>query len=182
MPEASLTLTLTTPIVGKDGAKFTEIVLREPRAGEIERSLAVPDAQGIDIDMKLISLVAGVPMSVVEELPVSTHQAATAYLNSFGGDDADVSEEDMLVIELDEPIKGKDGGKYTEITLREPRIGEIRKSRRKNANAMKQDLLLIECVSGLHDFVINELPYRTYRQASAYLNRFIIAGLPTTND
>ena len=79
-----VTLELTTPVsIGKgDGAlEFTELKLREPNAGEMEKAARSDTNVGALITM--ISLIAKVPRGAVEKLTRSDLAAAEKVLGSF---------------------------------------------------------------------------------------------------
>lgn len=66
---------------GEGAIEVTELKLREPTAGELEKASAA--STGIGSQITLISLVAKVPRSAVEKLCQRDLQAASRVLNSF---------------------------------------------------------------------------------------------------
>jgi hypothetical protein len=83
----SKTITFAEPI-RFDGRDYTEIVLREPRIGEMRQANeqlrnGVTSAALDNRAMHLISKVTGIPFPVVERLPVSAANEAMVYLGLF---------------------------------------------------------------------------------------------------
>jgi hypothetical protein len=84
--EDEVPLELIKPVsIGKgEGAvQYTEITLREPNAGELEKAARADTNVGSLITM--ISLVAKIPRSAVEKFSRADLQAAEAVLGSFTG-------------------------------------------------------------------------------------------------
>ncbi|WP_288935514.1 phage tail assembly protein [uncultured Sphingomonas sp.] len=77
--DEDLILTLTRPIEGPAGP-VTELVIREPTAAEI---MQWDKLMGAEADVKAISVVAGVPMSVVEKLPARIFYRASRRIGAF---------------------------------------------------------------------------------------------------
>lgn len=78
--EEEKTVTLLKPIV--IGAEQTkELRLREPTAGEFARASA--EANPMDADIMLVSLVSGVPVPIVRRLGIRDFNAAAEYLRGF---------------------------------------------------------------------------------------------------
>lgn len=77
--DEDLTLTLAKPIDGPVGA-IGQIVIREPTAAEI---MQWDKLTGAEADVKAISVVAGVPMSVVEKLPARIFYRAARRIGAF---------------------------------------------------------------------------------------------------
>jgi len=84
--EEEVTLELIKPVsIGKgEGAvQYTEIKLREPNAGELEKAARADTNIGSLITM--ISLISAIPRSAVEKFSRADIQAAEALLGSFTG-------------------------------------------------------------------------------------------------
>ena len=86
-PEPSKTIQITPPI-SFEGREYTDLVLREPTAGEV----LVGDMQlrnGVTQEalrtrqMHIISRVAGVPVPVIQKLRISQQNEAWAYVSAF---------------------------------------------------------------------------------------------------
>ncbi|UPG86857.1 phage tail assembly protein [Luteibacter aegosomatis] len=84
MHEDEITIELIKPVLigkGEGAIEYTELKLREPVAGELEKASMASTAIGSQIT--LISLVAKVPRGAVEKLCQRDLQAASRVLNSF---------------------------------------------------------------------------------------------------
>lgn len=84
MFDEETTIPLVKPVtIGKgDGAiEYTELKLREPAAGELEKAAA--STTGIGSQITLISLVSKVPRSAIEKLCQRDLTTASRFLNSF---------------------------------------------------------------------------------------------------
>jgi len=92
-----------------------------------------------------------------------------------------------LVIEIDPPIVMK-GGTYDSITLREPKVIEVRQAEnhlRTNVNmeTMRRfQVALVAKVAGVDEPVIEGLPISKLNQAVTYLQNFISSGQPTSKN
>lgn len=82
-----LVIELRKPIeVGSE--LHTEIRLREPMAGEVEKAqkaLFGPNGSATMSDIVLVSLVSGLPKPVVERVPYRDFEKAVRYLMGFTG-------------------------------------------------------------------------------------------------
>lgn len=84
---ATLTITLPTAI-RFDNREYQDLVLHEPsvkqvlRADEQLRHGVTPSSMR-NREIHLVSLVAGVPVPVIEQLPISTLNRAMAYISPF---------------------------------------------------------------------------------------------------
>lgn len=79
-----LTITFDNPIVfgkGNDAKEFSEITLREPTAGELEKAMKQGSAMSVGIE--LIRLVANVPRGVVEKMGAKDFTEASDFLAHF---------------------------------------------------------------------------------------------------
>ncbi|MEO6116915.1 MAG: phage tail assembly protein [Pseudolysinimonas sp.] len=74
-----LVIDLKKPIDGPAGP-VTQIVLREPTAGEI---MQWDKLSGAEADAAAISIVGGIPKSVVEKMPARSFYQAARYVGSF---------------------------------------------------------------------------------------------------
>lgn len=77
--DEELVIDLNRPIDGP-GGPINQLVVREPRAGEI---MQWDKLSGAEADVKAISVVAGVPVSVVEKLPARAFYAAARRIGAF---------------------------------------------------------------------------------------------------
>lgn len=77
--DEDLILTLKTPIDGPAGP-VAQLVIREPTAAEI---MQWDRLSGAEADVKAISVVAGVPASVVERLPARIFYQAARRIGAF---------------------------------------------------------------------------------------------------
>jgi Phage tail assembly chaperone proteins, E, or 41 or 14 len=87
LPEPSFTIDLEPPVVW-NGGEFKQLVLREPRTGEVRQA----DEQlrggitqaGLQLrSIHLVSKVSGVPVPVIELMGISRLNLAMAYLGPF---------------------------------------------------------------------------------------------------
>ena len=83
LPQEEKILVLRKP-VSLGGVDYSEIVLREPTAGELSK--ATRGFQGIDTGIMLISLISKVPKGVVEKMCQRDFQEANDFLASFTPD------------------------------------------------------------------------------------------------
>ena len=82
--EAEKTITLRKPITlgSGDGAiTYTELALREPTAGELEKASRADTSVGIMIN--LVSAIAKIPRSAAEQLSQRDLGEVSAYLGGF---------------------------------------------------------------------------------------------------
>ena len=90
---------------------------------------------------------------------------------------------ETLTIDLVPPVIGKDGGKYDKVVVREAKVGEIeRATSRKDVSALKIEMLLVEYVCGVPDFVIRDMSMTDFKAAADFINSFTVAGPATTDD
>lgn len=81
---SELVITFENPIVigkGEAEKEFTEITLREPTAGELEKAMKAGSSMSIGIE--LIRLVANVPRGVVEKMGAKDFTEASNFLAHF---------------------------------------------------------------------------------------------------
>jgi hypothetical protein len=83
----TMTIDLGTPI-SFDGREYGQVILREPRIGEVrianeQLKNGITAAAAEQRNMHLIAKVSGLPFPVVEQLPISIANKATAYLSVF---------------------------------------------------------------------------------------------------
>ena len=84
MLDEETTIELVKPVTigkGEGAIEVTELKLREPTAGELEKSAAA--STGIGSQITLISLVAKVPRGAIEKLCQRDLTTASRFLNSF---------------------------------------------------------------------------------------------------
>jgi hypothetical protein len=87
VPEPTLTLEISPPIKAGD-REYDQLILREPKVIEV-RQADMQLRNGVHPEslrnrsIHLVSRVSGTPVTVVEQLPISTLNRATAYLNGF---------------------------------------------------------------------------------------------------
>lgn len=82
--EEEKTITLRKPITigaGEGAITYTELVLREPTAGELEKASKADTGFGVTIN--LISIIAKIPRSAIERLGQRDLMAANEYLGTF---------------------------------------------------------------------------------------------------
>lgn len=87
-------ITLRKPIAlgsGDGAVTYSELVLREPTAGELEKASRADTNIGIMIN--LVSAIAKVPRSVAEQLSQRDLGEVSAYLGGFTGTGAQASGE-----------------------------------------------------------------------------------------
>lgn len=86
---ASLTIPLE-PAISFGGTDYTQIMLREPTSDEVRQAEEqlrfgrTPHAMR-NYEMHLVAKAAGVPLPVVQKMPVSRVQAAMMYISIFLG-------------------------------------------------------------------------------------------------
>ena len=79
--------------------------------------------------------------------------------------------DDTLTVTLGAPVS--DGSKeYTEITLREPTVGEMVKATT-NVSGIQSTVLLVSLVSGVPRAAIERVPMRKFAECSSFLDRFL---------
>jgi hypothetical protein len=89
LPPSTYCIPIDPPIEFQ-GGKFDQLVLREPRTGEVRmadelvRTLGKP-SEHTNRNIHLIAKVAGVPVPVVEQAGVTRTNIAMAYLSLFLG-------------------------------------------------------------------------------------------------
>lgn len=80
--ELEKTITLQKPVKLGD-VEYTELKLREPTAGELEKAASAKNNVGAVIEM--ISLIAKVPRKVAEDLCQRDFREADAFFGTFAG-------------------------------------------------------------------------------------------------
>lgn len=89
---ADLPATLTLPIepaIRHQGADYTRIELREPKADQVRRAEEqLRSGPGLphnrrNYEIQLVSAVAGVPFAVAQQMGVATLNVAMGYLDAF---------------------------------------------------------------------------------------------------
>lgn len=80
MPPETFAMTLRHP-VSVGSVQYTTVELREPRAGEMAK--ANNAGNGIEVAIALISLVAKIPRTAVEQFCARDLEEASAYLSGF---------------------------------------------------------------------------------------------------
>jgi hypothetical protein len=87
LPPPTLTIELSPPIE-HDGGKYEGLVLREPTAGDVLLGDMQLRNGGTHENLRLrqihiIHRVAGVPVLLVQKLPISKYNQAWAYISAF---------------------------------------------------------------------------------------------------
>lgn len=87
LPPASYTIEIDPPVTFS-GGEYKQLVLREPKAGEVRQAdeqlrLGVTQHALDNRNIHLIAKVAGVPVPVVELLGVTRVKIAMAYIDPF---------------------------------------------------------------------------------------------------
>ena len=192
--QPTMVIAFDPPLVAKTG-EIAEISLREPTAREVreaERELGAeqPWVHMLAYELKLISLVSGLPLASCDLLPIGATNIASAFLQEFveaGAADEDGDDDEppeATTIAIDPPLKFS-GVSYNEMDLREPLASEIRKARqllRTNGSlfeSRRAQMALVTLVTGLPAPVVDGLPIRTLNDAARVLGRFIGAGRKT---
>lgn len=89
-----------------------------------------------------------------------------------------------LIIPLDPPVEFK-GGKYEQLTLREPNLAEVRKAETRLRNQSNVEALrayqvaLIALVAGVPEPMLDLLPIRIVEKGWRYLEFFLGGGQAT---
>jgi hypothetical protein len=173
------------PPLAFEGATVSAITLRVPRAGEVLAAEKVasetPGAAGPRAgDATLISVVAGISLGFVAEMPEAKRRAATAFLDSFsttpeGGQEPNLAPDLQLPIE---PAIVLHNSTYDLLDLRPPKSGEIDAAYRELGTAAtayslrKFQIMLVARVSGYNRGVIERIPIDQLDEASRYLMGF----------
>ncbi|MFT8354114.1 MAG: phage tail assembly protein [Gluconobacter japonicus] len=144
-----------------------------------------------DSQIRLVSLVAGIPERAVKRFPSSVLDRAVDYVSAFEeanrrGPDFEASDLDLRpekVILFAKPIPGG-GQQFSEMRLREPEVSERRRFKVIEGGATVQDSLkaefqLVEDVSGWNRAALLRLPISKFVEASEYLTGFFMAGQQT---
>ena len=79
MDEDTLTVTFRKPFDDK-GVTYEKVDLREPTAGELAQTDGL---EGYAIDVRIISVVGGMPESAVRQIPARDFLTATRFLGGF---------------------------------------------------------------------------------------------------
>jgi Phage tail assembly chaperone proteins, E, or 41 or 14 len=80
-------ITLRHPLTlgkGPDALTYTELKLREPRGGELEK--ATREDTNVGVSLTLISLISGIPRRAVEDIAQRDLREASDYLGGFTDD------------------------------------------------------------------------------------------------
>jgi len=190
----SLTIPLSRPIKTKLG-EVHELVLREPTAGEILKSevplrdKVTPDAFR-ETQQALVSLVTGIALDSISELPISVLVKASEFLYRFQEAGLEVKRDsglEILEIPLDPPIVTQ-SAEFTLLELREPTSGEVKRaestlSRGRNPHSIREyQISIVSLASGAPRSIIEKLPISKLNEASHFLQGFITAGRETTSN
>lgn len=87
-PVDEKTITLRRPVIlgkGDKAVEYTQLDLREPTAGELEKASKATTQVGVALN--LISMIAKVPRTVVEGMCQRDLKEASDFLGSFNDDD-----------------------------------------------------------------------------------------------
>jgi hypothetical protein len=177
-----LSLVLRKPVTFA-GKEHTAVELREPDAGELE---AASNAKsGVGSLMKLISIVAGVPMGVAEGMCSRDLAQADAFFNTFSVPPVDVAEGDDFVdettITLRKPVslgKGDAAVQHTQLTLQEPTGGQKDKAARE-PNDTRAAIVLISLVAKVPRLVVERMCRRDFEEACNFLASCNVVGQTT---
>ncbi|MCQ8240518.1 phage tail assembly protein [Rhizosaccharibacter radicis] len=188
-PAPRLVLPIEPPI-DHGGERWDQIELREPRVSEVKASEEVMGATAtpaavLDAEAKLVALVGGVPDEVIAKLPTSVLNAGADYLQSFEPFGRSHRDDDpALLLELDEPVEVQKGS-FTEIPLREPRVGERRKAEQHLSRGITpaayraMEVALVTAVSELPPAAVLKLPISAFARSAEYLTGFFERGRGT---
>ncbi|WP_428492164.1 phage tail assembly protein [Rhodopila sp.] len=86
-PPPTLTIELAKP-VNFDGREYVQLILREPTAKEVLSALEhIRNGQNghsvRNMEMHLVAKAAGVPLPVIEQIPISALFRAMEYISTF---------------------------------------------------------------------------------------------------
>lgn len=85
MEDNIITIEFDEPItVGKQD--YTSITLKEPTVGQLRA--AYKEKNELDMAARLVSLVANIPIAVVDAIPQSKFKEASDFLSKFSGEES----------------------------------------------------------------------------------------------
>ena len=150
------------------GTTWSQIHLREPTVREVKRLRSAGATEGA---IGLMFDVSGVPIGVIEQLPLSVLRKARGFLNGMLRDHATPDPlPESLAIPLRTAITHEDGTLF-ELELREPTIGQFKRT--DGRVGLDIAIALISAITGAPEAVIERVGIRDFKQAEAYLLPFL---------
>jgi hypothetical protein len=181
------TITLRKPItVGKDesAVTYTEVVLREPTAGEYEDAEKVAPTYGLAV--ALIAGVSGVPIDVCDLMFTSQIDEAEDFIGSFGASVAmpTTASPDEIKIELYEPVKITEEDtplNIASLSLSEPTNNQKRKAG-VSGGSFATSISMISLNAGVPRGSVRRLCSRDFLRAVGYFNGFQLRRLADSSN
>lgn len=173
--EATFTITLPEPIPVGKGAKVSEIVLREPDLGEFDKALMVPSK--ITQVITLMALTSQVDAAIIRRVPSSLMADAADFFARFTPQDGDVpapapdDTSNTLTLELTKPIV-VGSTSVSEITLREPTLGELERANQAKT-AAGWVIALIAQTAGISEHAARRVPISRMAEAARFFEGFL---------
>lgn len=153
--------------------KYESILLREPTLDELDRSTQTAGSV-YAVNAALISMVSGIPLTLIRRLGKTNYEEAVAYLKDFDWTPP-MGEQQLQAktVLLKQPITLKgDTRTYDSLELREPMVDELDQSAQVEGTAYACNAELISLVSGVPLAVIRKLGKANYEEATAFLSGF----------
>jgi hypothetical protein len=189
-----LVLEFDPPVKAKDGT-LTRLELREPTSNEVwvsEQHLT--DRNGSRAmrlyQRALVSKVGGIPVEVVDEMPIGAFSKAARHLQSFvqaglpdANGDANDAPPSSLTITFAEPI-AYGTASHASITLREPTLAQMSKAENMLGDMSAQRVrayqeAVVATASGESPALIAFLPISVLNRAASYVLGFSNGGRST---
>jgi len=167
------TIPLPAPIDAGKGAQVTELKLREPTLGEMDKAMA-PGSTAYGQAAKIIGLIAGLDDVVAGRLPASVRTAAMEFVESFAPTDEEIEALEVGVphtIELADPIPLGSAAVH-HFTLQEPTLAQLDRAM-KAAGPLRQMILLASQAGGIPLPVAERIPYSRLAEIGKFFRPFL---------
>ncbi|RDU99233.1 phage tail assembly protein [Trinickia dinghuensis] len=153
--------------------KHASILLREPTVDELDRSTQTKGSV-YAVNAALISMVSGIPLTLIRTLGKTGYEEAVEYLKAFDWTPPKGAQQlPAKTVVLKQPITlNGDTRTYDSLALREPTVDELDQSAQVEGTAFACNAELISLVSGAPVAVIRKIGKANYEEATAYLSGF----------
>jgi hypothetical protein len=154
--------------------EITSIRVREPTAAEL---LAADQLEGTTADIKVVSLVAGMPEALVRKLAASDLLRAADFiadvLKAATEDFAFDPAVDELVLVLRKSVT-YDNASIDKLKLREPSAGELETFNK--LKGQERDIVAVATVAGVHRHAAEKMLAGDVARGMKFINSFLQGG------
>lgn len=153
--------------------QITSITVREPTAAEL---MAADVLEGTSADIKVVSLVAGIPELLVRKLPASVLLRGADFIAGVlkvAVDDFVFLDVDELVLVLRKAVTHGDVA-IDRVALREPSAGQLESFNK--LKGQERDIVAVATVAGIHRHAVEKMLAGDVARGMKFINSFLQGG------